>query len=187
VVFYFSSMGLEADELCSGTSTFERSMEGRGATRISCFLGSIVHSSRIHYTASIFDQEQIAKGEIGITTAQTLTRQTPPRRPRRDTLDENGDKMNWKSFSLGFVAGVVLLSAISHWRARPQDVTAAWPDDDRKKGMKMLAPWVTKARSWKLGPFAVFAPSDPSQKAEAMMHPVKTKFPMVNVSVSQLG
>jgi hypothetical protein len=96
-------------------------------------------------------------------------------------------KMNWKSFSLGFVAGVALLSAISHWRTRPQDVTATWPDDDNKKGMKMLAPWVTKARSWKLGPFAVFAPSDPSQKAEAMMYPVRTKFPKISVSISELG
>lgn len=91
--------------------------------------------------------------------------------------------MNWKSFSLGFLAGVALLSAISHWRARPQDVTANLPDD-RKTNIKRLAPWVTKARSWKLGPFAVFVPGDPSQKSEALMYPVKSKFPIVNVSVS---
>ncbi len=90
--------------------------------------------------------------------------------------------MNWKSFALGFLAGAALLSGISHWRTRPQDITATWPDDDRKKGMKMIAPWVSKARSWKLGPFAVFAPSDSSQKAEAMMHPIKNRFPIINIS-----
>ena len=90
--------------------------------------------------------------------------------------------MNWKSFVFGFVAGAALLSGISHWKTRPQDITATWPDDDRKKGMKMLAPWVTKARSWKLGPFAVFAPNDSSQKAEAMMQPIKTRFPQINIS-----
>jgi len=94
--------------------------------------------------------------------------------------------MNWKSFSLGFVAGVALLSAISHWRARPQDVTANLPDD-RKTNIKRLAPWVTKARSWNLGPFAVFVPGDPSQKSEAIMYPVKSQFPIVNVSVSSMG
>jgi hypothetical protein len=90
--------------------------------------------------------------------------------------------MNWKSFAMGFVAGAALLSAISHWIARPQDATATWPDDDNKKGMKMLAPWITKARVGKLGPFAVFVPSDSSKKAEAIMHPIKHRFPQINIS-----
>lgn len=95
--------------------------------------------------------------------------------------------MNWKSFALGFLAGAALLSGINHWRTRPQDIMANWPDDDRKKGMKMLAPWVTKARSWKLGPFAVFAPSDSSYKAEAMMQPIKTRYPQINISTESDG
>jgi hypothetical protein len=90
--------------------------------------------------------------------------------------------MNWKSFALGFVAGAALLSAISHWRARPQDITATWPDDDNKKAMKMLAPWVTKARVGKLGPFVVFVPSNSSQKTEAMMYPMKNSFPKISIS-----
>ena len=90
--------------------------------------------------------------------------------------------MNWKPFVLGFLAGAALLSGISHWKTRSQDITATWPNDDRKKGMKMLSPWVSKARSWKLGPFAVFAPSDSSQKTEGMMHPIKGKFPTINIS-----
>jgi len=93
-------------------------------------------------------------------------------------------KMNWKPFTLGFVVGAALLSAISHWIARPQDITATWPDDDNKKVMKMIAPWVTKARIGKLGPFAVFVPSNSSQKAEAIMHPIKAKFPKISISNS---
>jgi len=92
--------------------------------------------------------------------------------------------MNWKSFALGFVAGAALLSALSHWNSRPRDVTAAWPDDDNKKGMKMIAPWITKARVAKLGAFVAFVPSDPSRKAEAIIHPIKTGFPKVNISNS---
>lgn len=92
--------------------------------------------------------------------------------------------MNWKSFAFGFVAGVALLSAISHWRARPQNVIASWPDDDNKKGMQMIAPWITKARVAKLGAFAAFVPSDSSQKTEAIIHPIKTGFPKVNISNS---
>ena len=48
----------------------------------------------------------------------------------------------------------------------------------------MMAPWITKARVAKLGAFAAFVPSDPSLKAEAIIHPIKTGFPKVNISNS---
>jgi hypothetical protein len=101
--------------------------------------------------------------------------------------EQNGElKMNWKSFTLGLVVGAALLSAISYWIARPQDITATWPDDDNKKAMKKISPWVTKARVGKLGPFAVFTPSNSSQKAEAIMHPIKAKFPKISISNSDI-
>lgn len=86
--------------------------------------------------------------------------------------------MNWKSFALGFVVGIALLSAINHWISRPRDVTATWPDDDNKKGMKMITPWITKARVVKLGAFAAFVPSD-TRKEEAILQPMKNRFPKV--------
>jgi len=89
--------------------------------------------------------------------------------------------MNWKSFALGFLAGVAVISGISHWASRPRDVTATWPDDDNKKGMKMLTPWITNSRVAKLGAFAAFVPSDP-QKAEAILHPMKSGFPKVIIN-----
>jgi hypothetical protein len=90
-------------------------------------------------------------------------------------------KMNWKSFGFGFLAGVVVLSAIGYLRFRPQDVTAKWPDDDNKKAMKMIAPWVTEAKAGKLGGFTVFVPGN-SSKTEAIMYPSKHRFPQINIS-----
>ncbi len=87
--------------------------------------------------------------------------------------------MNWKSFVMGFVVGVALLSAISHWRVRPQNVIATWPDDDNKKGMQMLAPWVTEARTGKLGPFIVMAPKSFESSPEAILQPAKGKNPWI--------
>ena len=89
--------------------------------------------------------------------------------------------MNWKSFALGFVAGVAVISAMSHWISRSRDVAGTWPDDDNKKGMKMMTPWITNARVAKLGAFAAFVPSDP-QKAEAILHPIKSGFPKVIIN-----
>lgn len=89
--------------------------------------------------------------------------------------------MNWKPFALGFVAGAAVISGISHWVSRPRDVTASWPDDENKKGMKMMTPWITKARVAKLGAFAAFVPSD-TQKAEAILHPMKIGFPKVIIN-----
>jgi hypothetical protein len=89
--------------------------------------------------------------------------------------------MNWKSFVIGFLAGVALFSAIGQWRVRPQNVIASWPDDDNKKGMEMMSPWITNARVAKLGAFTVFVPSD-QQKAEAILHPMKNGFPKVIIN-----
>jgi len=89
--------------------------------------------------------------------------------------------MNWKSFAFGFVVGVALLSAISHWRARPQNVIASWPDDDNKKGMQMIAPWVTKARIGRLGPFVAMVPNTFDASPEALLQPVKAKSPWIYV------
>jgi len=87
--------------------------------------------------------------------------------------------MNWKSFAFGFAVGVALLSAISHWRVRPQNVIASWPDDNNKKAMQMLAPWVTEARTGKLGPFIVMAPKSFDSSPEAILQPAKGKKPWI--------
>jgi hypothetical protein len=87
--------------------------------------------------------------------------------------------MNWKSFALGFVVGVALLSAISYWRARPQDAIASWPDDDNKKGMQMIAPWVTEARVGNLGPFIAIVPKSFNASPEAFLHPAKMTSPWI--------
>jgi len=89
--------------------------------------------------------------------------------------------MNWKSFAFGFVAGVALLSAISHWKARPQNVVATWPDDDSKKGMQMIAPWVTEARVGRLGPFVAMVPNSFDTSPEALLQPVKANSPWIYV------
>lgn len=89
--------------------------------------------------------------------------------------------MNWKSFGLGFIAGVAVLSSIGYFRFRPQDITAKWPDNDNKKAVMMLAPWVTKAKAGKLGAFTVYVPSNPS-KPEAIMYPSTQRFPQIFVS-----
>jgi len=89
--------------------------------------------------------------------------------------------MNWNSFGLGFLSGVVVLSAIGYLRFRAQDITAKWPDDDNKKAMKMMAPWVKEAKAGKLGAFTVFVPGN-SSKTEAIMYPSKHRFPQINIS-----
>jgi len=94
--------------------------------------------------------------------------------------------MNWKSFAFGFVVGVALLSAISHWRVRPQNVIASWPDDDNKKAMQILVPWITKARTGKLGPFIIMAPKSFDSSPEAMLQPAKGKSPWIYFTGSEI-
>ena len=94
--------------------------------------------------------------------------------------------MNWKSFGIGFVVGIALLYSISHWRTRPQNVIKTWPDDDNKKAMKMLAPWITEAKVGKIGPFSVFVPSNSSENTEAIINPIKASFPKIFISGSDI-
>ena len=61
-----------------------------------------------------------------------------------------GINMNWKSFGIGFVVGVALLSGISHYRARTQNVIKTWPED-YQKSMKVIAPWLTEAKVGRIG------------------------------------
>ena len=40
--------------------------------------------------------------------------------------------MKWKSFAVGFVVGAGVLSGISHYKARTQNVIKTWPEDYQK-------------------------------------------------------
>jgi len=90
--------------------------------------------------------------------------------------------MNWKSFAIGFVAGVALLSGISHFKARTQNVIKTWPEDYRK-GMLQMAPWLTEAKVGRIGPFVAIAPKsfDAASEAmiQAMIQPAKEKNPVI--------
>jgi hypothetical protein len=90
--------------------------------------------------------------------------------------------MNWKSFILGFLTGIALLSGISHWKVRPRNVIASWPDDDNKKGMQMMMPWVTEARVGNLGPFVIMVPKSFTDSPEALLQPAKGKNPWIHVT-----
>lgn len=94
--------------------------------------------------------------------------------------------MNWKSFGLGFLLGVALLSAISHWRMRPQNVIATWTDENSKTAMKMIAPWITEARVGKLGPFLVMVPKSFDNNPEAFLRPTKANHPWVYVTEKEI-
>ena len=89
--------------------------------------------------------------------------------------------MNWKSFGLGFVVGIALLSGISHYRGRTQNVIKTLPKDSQEV-MKQFAPWLTDAKVGKLGPFVVMAPKSFDATPEAMIQPAKEKNPTLLLS-----
>src|SRR6185369_17544571 len=82
-----------------------------------------------------------------------------------------GINMNWKPFGIGFVVGVALLSGISHYRARTQNVIKTWPED-YQKSMKVIAPWLTEAKVGRIGPFIAMAPKSFDTASEAMIQAI---------------
>ncbi len=94
--------------------------------------------------------------------------------------------MNWKSFAIGFVVGVGLLSGISHFRARTQNVIKTWPED-YQKAMLQMAPWLKEAKVGKIGPFVAMAPKSFDAAPEAMIQPAKGKNPILMLTGNSIS
>jgi len=93
-------------------------------------------------------------------------------------------KLAW--FFYGFISAIILLAIIGYFRNLPRNVAEAMPKE-QQEAMSLLSPWITSAKSAKLGPFAVFVPGGSSQKAEAIMHPIKTNYPQIIITDTDIS